>query len=151
MLYHLLEDKFIDSYDEDSILAQDLFKNTLRKVAELILTIAFKTHLQITLPKIDQIMPFISILQHLIHQQSLCLPPSILTQLQLTSLPLILNQPLDTMRNIVEDSRNCTSVAHFYNHVYIGAFSFRVKQLGELYGVKMEDAKFGLYLLQCIT
>ena len=53
--------------------------------------------------------------------------------------------------NIVEDSRNCTSVAHFYNDIYKTAFSFRVKQLGDLYGVKMENAELGLYLLSCVT
>lgn len=97
-VYTVLEDKFLDEYDEESVFGQEFFKGSLRKVAEAIMNVVYRK--QFVLVKIQQIVVFVSILQHILHEKAFNFPSSIAERVQQYSYYLILMQNIEIMRNI---------------------------------------------------
>lgn len=71
-------------------------------------------------------MPFVSILQHLVHTQSYGLPEESLIKMQEYVMLMVVMQSVEIMRNMFEDGRNSGVLANFYENIYKSAFKHRV-------------------------
>lgn len=113
------------------------------------MNVVFRT--QVPFIKIDQLVVFISILQHIFYDKMFDLPPNILKRVQSYTCYLLVMQNLETIRGIFEDIHGSAVISHFYNKVYKEAFCFRIRQVSLEYGLKINKFELPLYFLQCIV
>ena len=100
--------------------------------------------------KIEQLVPFVSIVQHILHEESLELPPSVIGKLNQYTHNLIALQNIENMRNMFEDMQNSTYISEFYQLIYKKVFELRATRIVTEYGLKMQNHQLLLYLLQCL-
>jgi hypothetical protein len=144
----LLEDKFVDSYEEEGIFAGEFFKNNLRRVAELLMSVVYNKQPQFV--KVEQLAPLISILQHIAYDKIIGVPESVLRNAQLYTHHLLVLQNLESVRTIFEDGHSSATMGNFYQNIYKSAFSFRTTRLASRYGLKLENYELPHYALQCV-
>lgn len=129
-----LLNRFITAESNDpSCFGNEYFKEILQQVAETLINAVYRK--QQVFANVEHLVAFTSVLQFLVHSNSLALPHSLLPRLEKYLLSFLAMQNIAKMRAVYQDSLNSAIIANFYKNVYLSAFEHRCRTLSREYGL----------------